>query len=169
MAVAETARISGLKAKSQRLRAKGRHPQAKCWFSPRAFRRSCILVKTMRYRAIAVLFVLLAICAWATEGTFRGQVVDPPANQPSGQGWIYIEGGNRMMRRVDVSHASIVYGEAVPRNQKHKCGPSCLEPGQEVLVTAEQDSSGEWRAKRVEIMRLTTAKSDPGSSVTRKN
>ena len=138
-------------------------------FSPYPLRRSCILVRTMRLRAIAVLSLLLAVCAWATEGTFRGEVVDPPGNQPVAGNWIYVRGGNHMMRRVEVSHASIVYGEAVPRSQKHKCGPSCLEPGQEVLVTAEQDSSGEWRAKRVEIVRLTSARSDPSSSITRKN
>ena len=123
----------------------------------------------MRHRAIAVLLLLLAICAWTAEGTFRGEVVDPPANQPTAGNWIYIRGGNHMMRRVEISHASVVYGETVPRGQKRKCDSSCLEPGQEVLVTAEVDSSGEWRAKRVEIVKLTTARSDRTSSVTRRN
>jgi hypothetical protein len=34
----------------------------------------------------------------------------------------------------------------------------CLTPGQEIQVTAEQDSSGEWRAKRIEILKLATHK-----------
>lgn len=61
-----------------------------------------------------------------------------------------------MLRRVEVSHAQIVFGSNVPASQKHKCNADCLTPGQEILVTAEQDGSGEWRAKRVEILRLTT-------------
>jgi hypothetical protein len=32
----------------------------------------------------------------------------------------------------------------------------CLAAGQVIRVTAEQDRSGEWRAKRVEILKLTT-------------
>ena len=109
-------------------------------------------------RAIAVLnlLVLLAVSVWAVDGTFQGKVIDPPSNLPKPQGWIYVQGRNHMLRRVEVSHASIVFSSSVPDNQHHKCGVECLTPGQEVRVTAEQDRSGEWRAKRIEIIRVTT-------------
>ena len=58
-----------------------------------------------------------------------------------------------MLRRVEVAHAQIVFGEDVPVSQRRKCNAACLSPGQEVRITACQDSAGEWRAKRVEILR----------------
>lgn len=61
-----------------------------------------------------------------------------------------------MLRRVEVSHAQIVFGSNVPESQKRKCNADCLSVGQEIRVTAEQDRAGEWRAKRVEILQLTT-------------
>ena len=61
-----------------------------------------------------------------------------------------------MLRRVDVSHAEVLFGEDVPVDQRHKCTAECLSPGQEVRVTARQDSSGEWQAKRVEILKIAS-------------
>ena len=109
-------------------------------------------------RAISVLnlLVLVAGLVWAVDGTFQGKVIDPPSNLPKSQGWIYVQGRNHMLRRVEVSHASIVFSKSLPDSQRHKCGVECLTPGQEVRVTAEQDRSGEWRAKRIEIIRVTT-------------
>jgi hypothetical protein len=49
-----------------------------------------------------------------------------------------------------------VFGNEVPASQQHKCRMECLEVGQEVRITAEQDANGEWRAKRVEILHLIT-------------
>ncbi|MGC2698344.1 MAG: hypothetical protein WA738_21360 [Candidatus Angelobacter sp.] len=92
----------------------------------------------------------------AADGTFRGKVVDPPGNQPASPGWIFVQGRNRMLRRVEVSHAAIVFGDEVPAHQRHKCNSDCLGAGQEVRVTARQDAAGEWRANRVEILRLPT-------------
>jgi hypothetical protein len=95
--------------------------------------------------------------AFAVDGTFRGKIADPPANEPTVKGWIFVEGRNQMLRRVEVAHAEIVYGEEVPAaGQRHKCNSDCLVKGQEVRITAHQDESGEWRAKRVEILKETT-------------
>jgi hypothetical protein len=60
-----------------------------------------------------------------------------------------------LLRRVEVAHAVIIIGQQVPSSQRRKCGLECLEVGQEVRVIANQDSMGEWRASRVEILRLT--------------
>src|SRR5579859_3474269 len=95
--------------------------------------------------------------ALAVGGTFRGKIADPPANEPAVKGWIFVEGRNQMLRRVEVAHAEIVYGEEVPASsQRHNCNSDCLTKGQEVRITAHQDASGEWRAKRVEILKMTT-------------
>ena len=112
----------------------------------------------MSHRVTAVLgFVLImAACLWAVDGTFQGKVIDPPVNQPQTHGWIYVQGRNHMLRRVEVSHAAIVFSETVPGSQRHKCSIECLSAGQEVRITAEQDRLGEWRAKRIEILRLNT-------------
>lgn len=90
----------------------------------------------------------------AADGTFRGKVIDPPENIPLLPGWIFVQGRNRMLRRVEVAHAEVVFGDDVPSSQRHKCDSDCLSAGQEVRVTARQDSAGEWRAKRVEILHL---------------
>ena len=107
--------------------------------------------------SLAFGLLLLSSAAFAVDGTFRGKIADPPANEPAVKGWIFVEGRNQMLRRVEVSHAEIVYGEEVPASsQRHNCNSDCLTKGQEVRITAHQDASGEWRAKRVEILKMTT-------------
>ena len=97
-------------------------------------------------------FLALSSGAFAAEGTFQGKIVDPPCQQQAAAGWIFVQGRNRMIRRVDVAHAVIVFATAARSGQGKNCGPECLAVGQEVRITAEQDASGEWRAKRVEIL-----------------
>jgi hypothetical protein len=106
-----------------------------------------------RARLIVLMVSLASGLSFGTEGIFQGTVVDPPSSQPASPGWIFVQGGNHQLRRVEVTHAEIVFGEQVPPSQKRKCGPECLEAGQEVRITANQDASGEWRARRVEILR----------------
>jgi hypothetical protein len=110
----------------------------------------------MKVRWVLVLVLGLLVGSPAADGTFRGKVVEPPANERSVPGWIFVQGKNHMLRRVEVAHAQIVFGDDVPVSQRRKCDATCLNPGQEIRVTAFQDSAGEWRAKQVEILRLTT-------------
>ena len=84
--------------------------------------------------------------------------MDAPPEEPLPKGWIFVQGRNHLLRRVEVAHATVVYGVQVPAAQRRKCGPECLEQGLEIRVTAEQDSAGEWRATRVEILRLATGR-----------
>ena len=83
--------------------------------------------------------------------------------------WIYVQGRNRMVRRVDVTHATIVSGQQTSTGQGKKCDLECLAIGQEVRITAEQDTSGEWRAKRVEILGAARSKTPAGSRSTTLN
>jgi len=109
--------------------------------------------------AVLLLFALFLLPAQpvsGAEGMFQGKVVEPPVSAPHKAGWIFVQGRNHMLRRVEVAHAVIVFGNEVPASQQHKCHMECLEVGQEVRITAEQDRNGEWRAKRVEILHLIT-------------
>jgi hypothetical protein len=106
---------------------------------------------------LAFVMLLGAPCALGADGTFLGKVVDPPAGAPVTPGWIFVQGRNNMLRRVEVAHAEIFFGEDVPVSQRYKCNAECLSPGQEVRVTAHQDTAGEWQAKQVEILK-TAAK-----------
>lgn len=117
-----------------------------------------IVIIDMWHRAVRVLLLIvsLSFAGLAVDGTFQGRVIDPPVDAPMPHGWIYVQGPNHMLRRVEVSHASIVFADTVPVSQRRKCNMDCLAAGQVIRVTAEQDRSGEWRAKRVEILKLTT-------------
>ena len=108
---------------------------------------------------LIVAITLLPVAVWGTAGVFQGTVIDPPTSVPASPGWIFVEGRNHMLRRVEVSHAQIEFGSAVPASERHSCRMECLEVGQEIRVIANQDKSGEWRAERVEILHLTTGKS----------
>jgi hypothetical protein len=117
-------------------------------------------------RRVIAAHVLLWLCVmlagaqygFCAEGTFQGRIVDAPPDDPLPKGWIFVQGRNRLLRRVEVAHATIVFSGQVPASQRRKCGPECLEQGQEIKVTAEQDASGEWRATRVEILQLATGR-----------
>ena len=110
--------------------------------------------------SLAFGLLLWSPTAFAVDGTFRGKIADPPPNEPAVKGWIFVEGRNKMLRRVEVADAEIVYGEEVPASERHKCNSDCLRTGQEVRITAHQDASGEWRAKRVEILKVTPPTSE---------
>jgi hypothetical protein len=103
---------------------------------------------------IAIIFSV-ALSALAVDGTFQGKVVDPPEDAPHVEGWIFIQGHNNALRRVEITHAKIIYADEIPAQKRRKCDRDCVEPGQLVRVTAEQDSGGQWRAKEIEILRLT--------------
>jgi hypothetical protein len=110
---------------------------------------------------LSIAFVVVGTpTAFAVDGTFSGKIADPPANEPVVKGWVFVKGRNQMLRRVEVAHAEVVFGDEVPASERHKCNPDCLSTGQEVRITAHQDASGEWRAKRVEILRVTPPTSE---------
>lgn len=102
---------------------------------------------------------VLSLPAWTgTPGSFRGTIVDNPQ---AGKGWIYVQGRNGMARRVEISHARVIYDEDVPAAERHPRPEEALTPGTEVRVEAEQGSDGEWRASTVEILKAAVA-AEPG-------
>jgi hypothetical protein len=116
-------------------------------------------LRVVRILGAAVLLSLLLLAppsGVAADGIFQGKVIDPPVDEQVPPGWIFVQGRNHLLRRVEVAHAVIVFGQQVPPSQRRNCGVECLEVGQEIRIIAAQDASGEWRARRVEILRLTT-------------
>jgi hypothetical protein len=108
--------------------------------------------------ALALLFALLfALDVAATPGTFRGKIVRPPSEKGH-NGWLYIQGKNKMLRRVALAKAEVFYSDQVPEDQREKIAAKGLAEGAEVRVTAEQDDKGEWRALRIEILKVPVAR-----------
>jgi hypothetical protein len=108
------------------------------------------LLMVARWLLIAAL-MLAPPCGFAADGTFQGKLVEAPPREQAAPGWIFIQARNHMLRRVEIAHAVIYRGRQGDRRQR-RCNLDCLAVGQEILITAEQDSSGEWHAKRVEIL-----------------
>lgn len=101
--------------------------------------------------------MLLAVSVYAgSAGTFLGVMVSKPDSQ-----WIYVRSRNGMLRRVDVSSATVSYGDAVPAERRTGAAANALLPGVEVRITAEQDSNGEWRATQIQITGAGSPQSAP--------
>jgi hypothetical protein len=111
-------------------------------------------ISRCRRRTVPMFLLFLLVTAslsGGTPGSFRGKVVesDQTVVNPN---WLYVQGRNQSIRRVEISHASIVYDEAVPAADRKLKPKQSLIAGTEVRVTAEQGTDGEWRASRVEIL-----------------
>lgn len=108
----------------------------------------------MKWKAATSVLLLIVFTAdlSATPGTFRGRVVEPPSGNEH-DGWLYVQGRNKMLRRVALGNAPVFYAANVPENQREKVPANSLLAGAEVRVTAEQDAEGEWQALRIEILK----------------
>ena len=109
----------------------------------------------MRLLRIFLPLALVTAISAGTLGIFHGDVIDSPNHQHR-EGWIFVQSAKGMLRQVDVSKAQVTYSEDVPAGQRAKSPNADLVPGSEVTVTAEQDNGGEWHAREVEIVRLSS-------------
>ena len=107
---------------------------------------------------VLLLTVLSSPVAAATPGIFEG-MVDETDKPKVPAGWILVQSKNGMLRKVEISRAHVTYATSVPSSERVEEPSVALVHGTEVRVTAEQDSSGEWRAAKIEILRLPSAKS----------
>jgi hypothetical protein len=106
----------------------------------------------LRTLAVVCLPLALSFAAFAgTPGIFQGRVYQ---DHKAAAGWIYVQGRNGMLRKVEVSRARVVYGASVPAADRAPDPARDLIQGAEVRVTAEQDGAGEWRAIQVEIVKV---------------
>ena len=106
----------------------------------------------MRPAVASVLLLALGVAAFAgTPGIFQGKIRQDAKPTP---GWIYVQSRNGMLRKVEISRARVTYAPSVAAADRGADPVQDLIRGAEVQVTAEQDSSGEWRASHVEIMKV---------------
>lgn len=96
--------------------------------------------------------LLLAVATLAgTPGSFRGVVVDGPESAKH-DGWIFVQGKNGMLRRVEIAKATVRYDENYPQEKRRNSPRVALKAGIEVRVTATQGKDGEWHASTVDII-----------------
>ncbi|HWR15600.1 MAG TPA: hypothetical protein VN577_12280 [Terriglobales bacterium] len=102
-----------------------------------------------------VLVALLFCCsvAFATDGSFTGQVVNGP-NLESGKKWVFVQGPKGPTRRVEISTAKVTYSAAVPKAKREAKPEDGVREGAEVRLTANQDKEGEWQASAIEILKV---------------
>jgi len=110
------------------------------------------------------LLVVSTLCWAGTPGSFRGKIVEKAPSAPVEKNWIYVEGRNGMVRRVEISHARVEYDEDVPREDRGRAPREVLIPGAEVRITAEQGSDGEWKASEVEILALSASEENSATA-----
>jgi len=111
-----------------------------------------------RRRPIAVALLTIAVftaTTFAVIGSFRGKIVSAPAGQAR-TGWVFVQGPNGSLRLVDIRKAEFAFDEDFHPPAELSPSAKLLLQGAEVRVVGEQ-SDGEWRAIRVEIIRLAAS------------
>ena len=108
---------------------------------------------------LAAMLILFAIPSAAISGSFRGKIVEG-AQSAVDPNWIYVQGRNGMIRRVEISHAQVDYDPSIPAVSRRPQAQAALTAGAEVRVTAEQGSDGEWRATRIEVLKTADSRQD---------
>ena len=106
---------------------------------------------TSMLRTLTLLVALRLVAFAGTPGIFQGQIYKDAKPAP---GWIYVQARKGRLRKVEIARARIVYAASVAAADRAGDPASDLTEGAEVEVTAEQDGNGEWRASRVEILRI---------------
>ena len=105
-----------------------------------------------RAQLLLIIAFTLSLSLFAgTPGIFQGQIYQ---GRGTTSGWIYVQGRNGTLRKVEISRARVVYAESVPSRERARDPKQDLAQGAEVRITAEQDSDGEWRASQVEILQI---------------
>ena len=105
----------------------------------------------MRLSLVCVLWAAATTAFAGTPGIFEGRVYQDAGGSKD---WIYVQGRNGRLRRVEISRARVIYADTVPLAERDADASADLSTGAEVRVTAEQDGAGEWRATRIEILRV---------------
>jgi hypothetical protein len=118
----------------------------------------------MKTVPIAAAVLMASLCVMAGPlGIFRGRLVQAPEGQKRNN-WIFVQSPKGTLRQVEISQAKISYADDVPVAHRSDSPAADLVPGVEVLVTADQDPSGEWRAREIEILSVRTQRAGCAAS-----
>jgi hypothetical protein len=104
-----------------------------------------------KVRIVAAVFLFTSIGFAAAAGSFAGKIVATPNQDPASRKWIYVQAAKGLLRRVDISQASIRYDPQFRRSDRRARAVDSLREGAEVRVTASQDPAGEWKATEITI------------------
>lgn len=96
--------------------------------------------------------LLVAVTAMAASGSFVGQVVNGP-NADAGKKWVFVQSKKGATRKVEISSAKVIFDEDVAKKDRNVKPEDAIKEGAQIRVTASQDSSGEWKASEVQILR----------------
>ncbi len=118
----------------------------------------------MRSIGIAIGLLVASVCLAASPlGIFRGRLVQAPEGQKRAN-WIFVQSPRGMLRQVEISKAKISYADEIPAGRRADSPAADLVPGVEVLVTAEQDPAGEWRAREIQILSVRAERAGKAAS-----
>ena len=95
----------------------------------------------------------MAAAAFAADGSFTGQVVNGP-NLDADKKWVFIQGPRGPVRRVDINGAKISFGAEMKKQDKAMKPEDAIREGAELRVTASLDGEGEWKASKVEVVKV---------------
>lgn len=109
----------------------------------------------LRPLVLVLMLSVFTAAAFATIGSFRGKIVAAPAGEAR-QGWVFVQAPNGRLRLVDVRKAEFAFDEGFHAPADLSPSAKLLLQGAEVRVVGEQQE-GEWRAMRVEIIRLAAS------------
>ena len=96
---------------------------------------------------------IFAVAAFAANGSFTGRVVNGP-NLDLNKKWVFIQGVRGPVRRVDINNSSVSFASTVEKQDRASKPEDAVREGAKVRVTASQDGDGEWKASRVEIVKV---------------
>ncbi len=105
-------------------------------------RRLCLIATVLTW----------SVATFATIGSFRGKIVTAPDGQAR-TGWVFVQSPNGRMRLVDIRKAQFAFDEGLRVPADLNPSAKLLLEGAEIRVVGEQQE-GEWRATRIEIIRL---------------
>ena len=103
-------------------------------------------------KKLLVLILLFSAGVFAAGGSFVGQVVNGP-NADAGKKWVFVQSKKGATRKVEISSAKVVFDDDVQKKDRTAKPEDAIKEGAQVRVTASQDSSGEWKASEVEILK----------------
>lgn len=113
-------------------------------------------LKFVQVLAALALTIQMGMGQAAASGEFRGVIAASHFVKPS-EKWIFVQGRNGLLRKVNITRARVVYDDAVPVDQRRERPSYSLIEGAEVRVNAKQDADGEWNALQIVIMKMASS------------
>jgi hypothetical protein len=113
---------------------------------------------------LTLLIAFACLPVMAVTGVFQGRLLQPDG-WDAGSGWMFVQSPNKSVRRVEIRTAHLRYSDEIPKHARKKELADGLRDADQVRVTANQRSDGEWSAQVVEILTLQPEPDRPGTTL----